>query len=194
MVKKVVKRFAFTLIELIFAIVIIGLAVIALPSMSSVNSNNIEDSLVQEAVYGAAEKLSRVLAYHWDDNSIISGDSFASVIDLSGNCTSGRKPGHINQTKHRKCNTNTTAGATTIANYSLNDTVEAAAVSLFDSTSAHGYKKNYNSQVTVTASPFGIVDLKQVDIAVTLTDGTPVLNLSAFAANIGEVDFHHRTY
>ena len=45
------KRFGFTMIELIFAIVIIAISVMSLPMMTQVTNKGLEESLVQEAIF-----------------------------------------------------------------------------------------------------------------------------------------------
>lgn len=186
-------RASFTLIELIFSILIISIAVISLPLMSQISSKTIEDSFAQEAIFIASQKLNLALSYHWDDNSLSSGDTLTSVIDVVFDCNTSTmlRPGHILQPKHRKCNTNTSIDATILQNYSLNDTVDITPVEEINSTSAHGYKNTYNSQTSVTNSESGV---KKISVAITSSDGKAITTLSSFASNIGEIDYHHRAY
>lgn len=161
--------------------------------MSQISSKTIEDSFVQEAIFIASQKLNLALSYHWDDNSLSNGDTLTSVIDVVSDCNTVTmlRPGHIPQPKHRKCNTNTNIDATTLANYSLNDTVDENPVVEVSSTSAHGYKNTYNSQASVTNSENGV---KKISVAITSADGKAITTLSSFASNIGEIEYHHRTY
>ncbi len=81
-----VKRAAFTLIELIFAIVIISIVFLSLPSLSSTNSDAVDTSLVQEAIFPMSARLSQALSYRWDDNSesnATTNDSEARVVDFN---------------------------------------------------------------------------------------------------------------
>ena len=101
------------MIELIFAIVIIGITVISLPMMTQATSKGIENSIVQEAVFAAAAELNQAVTYHWDENSmeVNATDSLARVIEVAANdCDDNasspnyrRRPGHITQDKHRRC-------------------------------------------------------------------------------------------
>lgn len=75
-----VRRSAFTLIELVFAIVIVAITVLSIPVMLQINSRGIEASVDQEAVFAASAKLMQTLAYPWDENASVV-DSITGVID-----------------------------------------------------------------------------------------------------------------
>lgn len=57
------------MIELIFAIVIIGIVSISLPVIMVNNAKNVESNLIQEAILIVATKAGQVLTYPWDENS-----------------------------------------------------------------------------------------------------------------------------
>jgi len=65
-----VRRRAFTLIELIFAIVIMAITVISLPMVMQVDSASRDKNLAQEAILAASTKLSQVLTFQWDEASL----------------------------------------------------------------------------------------------------------------------------
>jgi len=85
----VVRRAAFTLIELIFAIVIIAISVISLPMMSQTVAKGIDANIVQEAIFAAATELNEAVTAHWDEASmeVNTTTSFAKVIN-PGDCKS----------------------------------------------------------------------------------------------------------
>jgi len=64
----VIKR-AFTMIELIFAIVIIGITVAGVSAMMTRSANTIEGATSQEAVFLAAMEGARIFSHRWDKNS-----------------------------------------------------------------------------------------------------------------------------
>lgn len=201
MVKKhIVKRFAFTLIELIFAIVIIGITVISLPTMTQVSSKNIENSLVQEAIFAASAELSQALSFYWDENSIETSNTLARVINLNfDNCDPITKlrPGHINQAKHRRClddNTTTSFNAAGGVITDLNDAehTETSIYSAFTS-DADGYKQDYNSSLSLTTPYLGSTEVKQVTVTITSNSKT-ITSISAFSCNLGEIDYYSRSY
>ena len=63
------KRRGFTMIELVFAIVIMALAVITIPTILVSNARHVETNLLQEAVLMATAQMGQTLSYKWDDNS-----------------------------------------------------------------------------------------------------------------------------
>lgn len=205
----VVKKAAFTLIELIFAIVVIAITVISLPMMTQVTSKGIDANLVQEAIFGAAAKLNEAVTANWDENSLEVNaiNSYARVIDIDGNCnntpasvTFRQKPGHINQPLHRRClnsaatspsNTNVT-GVTSLSDMTMTDKNITTG-----STAAAGYKDAYTSTVTVSrpANFNGSNNnIKLILSTIKDSDGTNITTLRAYSANIGEVDYYKRSY
>lgn len=204
-----VRKAAFTLIELIFAIVIIAITVISLPMMKQVIFKGIENNIIQEAIFASATVLNEVTTAHWDDNSFGPSDTFAKVIDL-GNCENNSSlvnyrymPGHIIQPLHRKClDNNSTAPAdadisATVS--SLNDFVPGPP-NLFNSfvTDAQGYKHSYNSVLSVTR-PANFngnnPNIKRINITISDTSTGKILtSLSTYSANIGEIDYYKKGY
>lgn len=196
-----VNRLAFTLIELIFAIVIIGISVISLPMMSQVIAKNTKGSMVQEAIYAASAELNQVVSYNWDENSIEDNASISRVVWASSNeCNNNtkRRVGHINQPYHRRCTDDNTSGVTSVKD-NLDDLDDAAhgSAEIFDGDiSRSGYKTDYYSSVSVSSSSFGgasASNIKKVTINI-FDEDEKIVQLSTFSANIGEVDYYKRTY
>lgn len=80
-------RSAFTMIELIFAIVVIGVTLLTVPLMIQTNNKSLERSLSQEAIFLAAALLSSESTKAWDANSIVSTGStdeyvLAKILDV----------------------------------------------------------------------------------------------------------------
>jgi hypothetical protein len=186
------------MIELIFAIVIIGIAVISLPMMTQITQRGIESSIDQEAIFAASAELMGATSYYWDLNSM--QDSALSrlerVIDVDSDCNPDRlRPGHIAQPYHRRClDSNVTGVAnTTDATFpNLNNAVHASQIIFTNNTkNAAGYKESYNSAVAI-----GAVNNNVKIITVTVTDSaaSPVTVLRTQSANIGEIDFYKRRF
>ena len=207
-----VRRSAFTFIELIFAIVIIAIAVVSLPMMKQVIFKGIDGAIVQEAVFAAATELNEVTTAHWDDNSFEPGsaDTFARVIDHMGNCENNSSlpsyrymPGQIVQPLHRKCldsNLTTPADANVNGVVSLNDKAHNSTNIFINTTiNSTGYKHHYDSNVTVTRPAFfdgqNDNDMKLIKVTITDSDtGKTLTSLRTYSANIGEVDFYKKAY
>lgn len=200
--KTALRRAAFTMIELIFAIVVISIAVISLPMMAQMTSKGIEDNIVQEAIFAASAELMGATSYYWDANSMqdSSLSNLERVININNVCESntsdsryGLADGHIAQPYHRRClETSTTTPADTNSTLFPNlDNAEHVNIRMVtdDTTNAAGYKENYHSDVNVTRAG----DVKVITITVTNSDdNTPITSLSTYSANIGEIDFYKR--
>lgn len=86
LIKSSKKRSAFTMIELIFAIVIIGISMLALPMIMQVDATSQEDSLMQEGIMITSTKASQILTFPWDPNSPPEGTlmSTSQVLETGG--------------------------------------------------------------------------------------------------------------
>ncbi len=208
-----VRRSAFTLIELIFAIVIIAISVISLPMMSQTVSEGIDANIVQEAIFASATELNGVVTAHWDENSIESGmpDSSARVIETvinmcnndNNSSTFRQMPGHINQPLHRRClDANTTvttpSNASATAVDSLDDWELGDKNITIGTSGAEGYKETYQSNVIVSPNAnfngANNANIKSIVSTVKDEDGTTIAVLRTYSANIGEVDYYKRNY
>lgn len=207
-----VKKYAFTLIELIFAIVIIGITVISLPMMNQAISKGIDANLLQEAIFAAATELNEVTTTQWDEASIDTNAStvISQVVNIDGTCENNQsnqryrlKPGHILQPLHRKC-LNDLTQAELDSNTSADvDALEDKAhgyrnVFLNLTPGQEGYKQDFNSTLVVSYNPTfdGAVrqNMKKVTITIKDDKGNIVTSLFTYIANIGGIDYYKRTY
>ncbi len=208
------KRGAFTLIELIFAIVIIAISVASVPIMTNAIGKGVENNLVQETIFGASAQMNQVLSHRWDENSIDEADDpdatgLARVIDRNGtSCDENKlKPGHILQQLHRRClddnSTRVSAtfgmdGAETVRDDV--DDFDGVSGDLFTGgSSSDAYKQVYTYDIDVNSSNFdgrlGVSDeAKEVVVTVKDEDGDVISELNAYTFNIGEVDYYKRMY
>ncbi len=205
-----VKRAGFTFVELIFAIVIIAITAMSLPMMNHILSKNMEENLVQEAIFAAAAELNDITTLHWDENSIGNSNTngLADVIDIGSFCESNRsssryrlRNGHILQPFHRKClndlsplvsysNTNASVDA-------VEDRLHSKKNLFINTPSAKGYKESYKSTLTIKYSPSfnGMeANMKQINVEIENSSGDTIVKLSAYIANIGEVDYYKRSF
>lgn len=67
-------RTAFTLIELIFAIVVMSIVMLSFPMIMQVDSDARERAFAQEAALAASAKMAQLLTYQWDERSLDWGD------------------------------------------------------------------------------------------------------------------------
>ena len=205
--KNKLYRSAFTMVELIFAIIIIAISVMSLPMMKQVTATAMEKGIVQEAIFASVAEINFASTYAWDENSFLD----AAANDLSkvvseGNCTlSGgitKRLGHIS----RRCLDDLSAGLYTgiidIDSNSL-EVAEHSSQTIYDTggaTEASGYKQNYNSQLDVIHCATGNCEkfgeennnfnLKEIRVTVTNSDTNEVVTLlRTYCANVGEVTY-----
>ena len=208
-----VRRYAFTMIELIFAIVIIAISVLSLPMLSQVISSNIERNLVQEAIFAASAELNQVISYAWDENSMELGSSLSRVVwDSPTDCstTTQLRPGHIAQPYHRRCaDANATRPtAAFVFGSELNDlddlddvNVTAHSIYINPTASATGYKTIYNSTFSIVYANFDPAfapsnnNIKRIQVLIQdQVTNDVITSLSTFSSNIGEIDYYKRSY
>jgi len=77
-------RKAVSLIELVFAIVIMGIAAMSFPLILTQTSSNNEMALQQEAILNAKAYAGTILSYPWDGNSVSATDGRVMVLDTTG--------------------------------------------------------------------------------------------------------------
>ena len=204
-----VRKAAFTLIELVFAIVIIAISVMSLPMMSQVVSRGIDANLVQEAIFATATKLNEAVTYNWDENSIdpVQPDSLAQTINTGDCSVAGQRPGYIPQEKHRKCLSDLTVRPSLAAALGsdggdlddIDDLIETNVALFSGAAGADAYKDaSYKSTIAVSYANFGTItaasqNIKQITANISDSQG-PITSLNAYSANIGEVDYFRRTF
>jgi len=217
----VVRRAAFTLIELIIAIVIIGIAFMSLPTLTQTSMDSIESNIAQEAIFAASAKMAQVLTYSWDENAINPAQplSTGKVVDtnstasLMRNGTTSFRLGHVLADNHRRMHpVNTPASAVLGADVGdvVNDDIDdftGLTTDLFTdtTTTATGYKQNYQIQVLVNyvddsnginfngANPFG-ANVFPFETAASGTSNLKMVTLLVNNVDTGEEIVRMRSY
>ncbi len=84
-------RKAFTMIELIFAIVVVGFTMLTIPLMIQTNNKALERTLAGEAIFLASAVAAAATTTVWDDNSILDLDTdyddismLTKILDVGG--------------------------------------------------------------------------------------------------------------
>ncbi|MGE4510451.1 MAG: type II secretion system protein [Sulfurimonadaceae bacterium] len=201
--KRIYFKQAFTMIELIFAIVVIAITVMSLPMMNQITSETIEDNVVQEAIFASSAELKQALTYRWDRFSAENDNntSFSQVINISNDCniTTRKRPGHASRICLNNLAIQNSFGANFATVPSLETAVHGATSLYIDNTaasvtSAAGYKKNYFSIIAVDRNAtFGLntdpnpnPNIKRIAITVIDDNNNTVSTLESFSCNIGE--------
>lgn len=195
----------FTLIELIFAIVVIGISVVSLPMMNQTNTKSLDSNLVQEAIFIASAELNGASTALWDEHSLADGQhTLSRVIDTNDDdCDSHthKKIGHILQTLHRRCLNDSSIDPLNDTEddniYALEDMEHNEESVSDDDTSASGYKKKYNSTIEIVHNADfngSNQEIKMIKLTISDTSSNTITVLKSFSTNIGEVDYYKRMY
>jgi len=94
---------AMSMIELVFAIVIMGIVVMSLPLVLTQVQNSNSFALRQEVILSIKSKLSYILAYQWDQNTYDTTADIERVLNIPAsadtdtdfNTTTTRRKGHV---------------------------------------------------------------------------------------------------
>lgn len=106
-------RKAASMLEMVIAIVVMGIAVSALPMILTQSQNSNALALQQEAIMATKAKVAYILAYQWDARSYDANASASRVLDTTGSSdahddfdvidtNSTRRKGHVNADKRRR--------------------------------------------------------------------------------------------
>ena len=206
--RSIVKN-AFTMIELILAIVVISVVMLTIPMMIQVNNKALEGNVAQEAIFLVSTVLTETTALIWDDSSI---DGNATTITASGILnTAGdgvyarvagtflRQGGMQKNNTRKFLDTNTTPSQTAVESL-------AGIISATSTSNLVGYKNIYSIGATrgyIADAPGGFnfttamlaagttsnIKMTTVEINATI-DGvvTTISRLRAYTCNIGEAD------
>ncbi len=95
-----VKRPAIAMIELIFALVIMGIVMLSVPMLVSTATKSSYLAILQESINEAATKVNMIMGYHWDESSadeefldpilgVTSGSSDLNATDINASRRAG---------------------------------------------------------------------------------------------------------
>lgn len=119
-------RKAASMLELVIAIVVMGIAVMSLPLILTQSQNANAVALQQEVILATKTKLGYILSYEWDANSYDANASVSRVLDTNGSTSanaafdtnSTHRIGHVIADNRRRLWDNITT-PTTQANFNL---------------------------------------------------------------------------
>ena len=213
-----VMKKAASMIELVIAIVVMGIAVMTLPMMLAQTQKNNEFTLKQEILLAARTKIGDILTYRWDKNSlqddrivvlqVTNGD-----IELVPNIGT-RRIGHVHGNKRRKFsfgnNASTAFGDANITDLDDFDGVSSGLTLVkanldyrftdLNMTSTVQYVSDdasYSSQNLIDftfpiISTAASTNIKMITLVTKAEEST--FTLRAYSTNIGESEFLRRDY
>ena len=77
------KKYSFTLIELVISIVVVGIVITAIPALLTTTSNVNKTNLEEKTFFSAFALLNLVQTTEWDENNTI-GDNYYKVLKANG--------------------------------------------------------------------------------------------------------------
>ena len=157
-------RKGFTFIELVVAIVVIGIALMSVPLLLSQASKSNEFSLNQEAVLAGSTKIGNILTFPWDDK-LVNSLSVKHILDVTHgdselnrypNNTSSRRIGNFKTNFRRKFDANITYASATLGRAGDTNTTAYNDIDDFNNTTqtitsggAGDYIKDFNLTTSV---------------------------------------------
>ena len=108
------KREGFSLVELVFSIVVIAIALMTVPLMLSQGAKSNQYALMQESILAARTKMGNILSFKWDNNASDDNNTIVRVMDVQHGTaaldrnSSVRRVGHIVEDLRRRMRDNVT--------------------------------------------------------------------------------------
>jgi len=214
-------RHAFTMIELIFAIVVIAFIVSGVPQIIKQNDKallgfdeNSTGAFAQEGIFAAAGTAAKVLTYQWDPNSLdpTEPNPYAKELNTSTSTlvtnTAGvvlpLRVGNVAQDRHRRYHST----INTAPSQQELDGLTSGTVNIVDTNGSDAYKCTWSATLSGGYVPDGtypttfsatVSNSKMAVIQVNSTGGacpsiTNVVTMRIYTANIGEFDYAKRTF
>ncbi len=190
------KKNAFTLVELIFSIVIIAIVFTAVPKLMFVTTKTMEVSIKEDGLFSAIALMGNIIRLPWDENTVLSQ---GKILDTAANtCTDYRAGGF---TGSRNC-LNSSDSATPKAGFGSTGS-EYGDIDDYDvySTSTSSGRVQYNLDVEVNyadsaLNPSGATDeLKEVKVSVSSSGKTELCSsFFYYSANLGHIQINKRAW
>ncbi len=205
------KRPAIAMIELIFAIVVIGITLLSVPLMVNQASQSTYTTLQQEAIAAAASDMGLILSREWDDAN--TNDSLDSTIltTASTNYNLAARTNLRSRTYYTSIGGTRTASTTLGSDSSDSDDIDDVGTvtltslggsDLIDKTMTIATTVSYlndGSTSPIGTSAGGTSNIKGITITLTSGVGGPAelqktVELNAFSCNIGSYKLERKVF
>ena len=195
------------MLELVFAIVIIGIAVAAIPTVISSGNKNEVASIVSEGIFALSAQMMEDSTYYWDENSKDSDSDSANVLDVPTGLSKYNRVspndvyriGHVDNSQpeyHRHFFDSTT----TPEGSALSDGVGTGSGDLITTTSSGGHKKSYTYERDVAFVSGSTVfsktatstqsNIKMLEYELKDSSGKSLAVMRNYVSNIGEAEYY----
>lgn len=204
------KRRAFSFLELIFSIVIMGISFLSIPTIMVVMNRSTEATVDTKGYYHALAQMGIVMSKAWDENNVDDWDAsnVVYILDTGTTTCNDDRNGTYEQAHRRQCDNNGTVQRTsTFAASLLNtfgkdgDLTNYNDIDDFHGAGQPGVEGNFDVNVSVgyvgynqpqpniftipQASGGGTTDIKQVSVRVTNEATGMDATLNYYGFNIG---------
>ena len=210
---------AFTMIELIYAIVIIAVVTLTIPMMIQVNNKGFEGNLAGEGIFLISSVLSEATTLVWDNSSLPGGSTATTVVlskilDVATGDAAYTRPdtnttirvGGLDEDMHRQFFNTTTVPVQAAGIVPIPNTFDSTAVG-----EQFGLKRKYAVKVTsryiddTPNTPFEFsknsfgkqsnIKMTEVEVKAKIDGNMTVISvLRAYTCNIGEIDYAKRRF
>ena len=213
----------FSLIEVVFAIVIIAISMMSIPILLSQSTKSNQYSVIQEAILASATKIDNIRSYFWDSASYDNSNKIIRVLDVSTgdselnrvttSLNSNYRKGHIVRNRGRRFFDSILYGTVSPANgnggidefngktetiggsgaYDYKDSAMSINSKVFYISDSVNYSQKNITFTVSTSASTTPSNIKMIELNTTM----PSLNQSfiqrAFMCNIGQADLITRT-
>lgn len=206
------RRPAIAMLELIFAIVVIGITLLSVPLMVNQATQSTYTTLQQEAIAAAASDMNLILSREWDDAN--TNDSLDSTILTTASSNYNQAARTNLHSRSYFTSTGSTLSASSIGSDSgdmddiddindVNTTLTALGGSnLVDTNMTIATTVTYLNDALIspvgTSAPGATSNIKGITITLTSGGTTPELqktvNLNAFSSNIGSYQLERKVF
>jgi len=210
---------AFTLIELIISIIVMGLAISAIPLMLQQESEMEVQNIKQEAVMVAVTKAGNILSYAWDEaiaeqrekgivDKVLDVKNGLAIYNRYPDMNSTHRIGHFNGDNRRSFYSNILFASTNLqmdANDTIPDDMDDLVGDIFisgGSTGMHEYKDiykittimHYVQDYNVSIKSDNSTNIKEFTVTVKDSNENIITSITAFSTNIGQQSLITRSW
>jgi type II secretory pathway pseudopilin PulG len=191
---KNLKKSSFSLIELIVAIIVVGISITAIPMLLNVSSNSQKINLEEKSFFNAFSLLTLIQTQEWDENNTKDDNYYKVLTSINGDSQLKCIRKGVEELDNK-------SGATCAADYNKTSAIgidtgeDENNVSTFDDIDDFNLYSTVTNETNITAHVFYIndnIDYSQKNLFFTENNNlTNDSNLKMVELNITNKDTHH---
>ena len=189
------KKTAFTLVELIFSIVIIAIVFTVVPKLMFATTKTMEVSIKEDGLFAAIALMGNIVRLPWDSNTLLSD---GKILDTSVNtCNDYRAGGFVGSRNCLGSDLSATpkGGFGSVGDYSDVDDYDAYTVSTLNGRVQYNLDVSVDYADTLLVSSALSNELKEINVGVTSSSKTVLCsNFFFYSANLGHIQINKRAW